>query len=160
MVPTRWLSLLIGGLLAGILSLHGCAGNRYEQKAETIKEYVNSFYENLEARKVEEAVYANQQIETVALESEAYLLRRVGQMSHAERTREWKVIKSARETAAENWLSLARYFLQVGEYERARLTYKRLIESYSDPAYETYVTRATTGLRDVDLFLSSGGTSQ
>ena len=139
-----------------IIGLHlwGCAGDRYEQKVGNIKMMVQSFYAHLEAGEADQAVFANQQIETVALESEEYLLRRVGQMSQADRTREWKVIKTAKQTAAENWLALARYFSQAQEYQRARGAYQRLIETYQDPIYQSYVERARTGLRDVDLMLS------
>ena len=88
------------------------------------------------------------------MESQEYLLRRVGQMSQGERTQEWKIIKTAKETAAENWLALARYFTEIREYDRARGTYIRLIETYKDSAYQTYVDRATAGLRDLELILS------
>lgn len=160
MFQLRWPLWFHLTLLAMLFTLAGCAGNRYEQKAEVIKRYVQSFYGHLEEKDIDKAVFDNQNIEAVALESEEYLLRRVGQMSHAERTQEWKVIKRAKETAAENWLALARYFSQVQQYERARGTYQRLIESYGEPAYQTYVERATAGLRDVELILSSGKTNQ
>ncbi|MGE0472764.1 MAG: hypothetical protein AB7P17_03935 [Nitrospirales bacterium] len=142
----------------GVLLLHmsACNGNRYEQRAEVIKEQVSSFYGHLESRQADQAIFANQRIEQLAMESEEYLLRRVGQMSQGERTQEWKIIKTAKETAAENWLALAQYFTKVREYERARGTYTRLIETYKDSAYQTYVKRATAGLRDLELILSPG----
>ena len=149
MSPKSWAAGLLGGVL--LLNLWGCAGNRYEQRAEIIKEHVSSFYGHLESRQAEQAIVDNQRIEQVALESEEYLLRRVGQMSQADRTQEWKIIKSAKETAAENWLALARYFTQTQEYERGRGTYQRVLETYGDSAYRTYQDRAKTGLHDLEL---------
>lgn len=147
-----WVVSVIGGML--LLNLWGCAESRYEQRAEGIKEQVASFYGHLETRQAEAAIMANQRIEQVALESEEYLLRRVGQMSQADRTQEWKIIKTAKETAAENWLALAQYFTRTKEYERARGTYQRVLETYSDPAYRTYQDRAKAGLRDLELMVS------
>lgn len=150
MTTIKWIVYFLSGVL--LLSVSACGGNRYEQRAGMIKEEVSSFYGHLESRQVDQAIFANQRIEQLTMESEEYLLRRVGQMSQAERTQEWKIIKTAKETAAENWLALAQYFTQVGEYERAGGTYKRLIETYKDSSvYQTYVKRATTGLRDLEL---------
>lgn len=146
-----WITGLIAGVL--LIQLWGCAGNRYQQRVGVVKEQVSSFYQHLESRQTDQAIFANQRIEQVALESQEYLLRRVGQMSQAERAQEWKVIKIAKETAAENWLALAQYFMGIRDYKRARGTYKRLIEVYKDSAFQSYVNRAETGLRDLDLAL-------
>lgn len=153
MMNGKWRIYLLGAWL--LLSMSACGGSRYEQRAEVIKEQVSSFYRHLESRQADKAIFANQRIEQLAMESEEYLLRRVGQMSQGERTQEWKIIKTAKETAAENWLALARYFTQVREYDRARGTYTRIIETYKDSAYQSYVKRATTGLRDLELILIS-----
>lgn len=152
MTKRKWSVYLWVAVL--LLSISGCGGNRYEQRAEVIKEQVSSFYEHLESGQADRAIFANQRIEQLAMESEEYLLRRVGQMSHGERTQEWKIIKTAKETAAENWLALARYFTEIREYERARGAYTRLIESYTDSVYQSYVKRAKTGLRDLELMMS------
>jgi len=139
-----------------LLNLLGCLSNRYEQKTEAVKEQVSSFYGYLESRQADQAIFANQRIELLAMESEEYLLRRVGQMSQADRTQEWKLIKTAKETAAENWLALAQYFTRAREYERARGTYNRIIETYKDSVYQNYVNRAKSDLRDLELMLSPG----
>lgn len=149
MIPRTWLLCVIGGVL--FLDLWGCTGNRFEQRTEVIKEQVSSFYGHLESRQPDQAIFANRRIEQVALESEEYLLQRVGQLSQPERTQEWKLIKTAKEAAAENWLALARYFAQTHDYKRAQGTYHRLLETYSDSAYRTYQERAKAGLRDLEL---------
>jgi type IV secretory pathway component VirB8 len=74
-------------------------------------------------------------------------------MNQGERTQEWKIIKTAKETAAENWLALARYFLEIKQYNKARGTYNRIIENYQSSPYQSYVERAKTGLRDLESIL-------
>ena len=144
-------------MVAGVIflaNLVGCAGNRYEQQTDVIKEHVDIFYEHLQAPRIAQAVSENEQIEAVALREEERLLRRVGQMEQAEKLQEWKIITTAKETAAENWLALARYFTQAQQYDQARGTYQRVIETYQGPRYRSYVERANTGLRDVELILN------
>ena len=143
--------ILVG--LIFVTNLMGCAGTRYEQQADVIKEHVETFYTHLQAHRVDQAVSENQQIEAVALRAEKRLLGRVGQMEQVEKVQEWKIIKTAKETAAENWLALGRYFTQAHQYDKARGTYQRVIETYQSPLYQTYVERAKTGLRDVELIL-------
>ena len=149
MIPRFWLLCVIGGVL--LLDMWGCTGNRFEQRTEMIKEHVSSFYEHLESRQPDQAIFDNRRIEQVALESEEYLLRRVGQLSQSERTQEWKLIKTAKEAAAENWLALARYFTQAHDYKRAQGTFQRMLDTYSDSAFRTYQERAKAGLRDLEL---------
>lgn len=143
-------------MLVGFISvtnLMGCAGNLYEQQADVIKEHVETFYDHLQARRVDQAVSENEQIEAVALRAEEHLLGRIGQMEQVEKVQEWKIIKTAKETAAENWLALGRYFTQAQQYDKARGTYQRVIETYQSPLYQTYVERAKTGLLDLELIL-------
>ena len=146
-----WLRIL-GGLLL-VAGLGGCAGDRYQQQAEAIKGHVETFYGNLQSHHVDQAVSENEQIEVIALNAEERLLRRVGQMNQGEKTQEWKIIKTAKETSAENWLALARYFSEAQQYNKARGTYRRIIETYQGSPYNLYVERAKKGLRDVETIL-------
>jgi Tfp pilus assembly protein PilF len=107
----------------------------------------------LQSHQVDQAVAENEQIEVIALSAEERLLRRVGQMNQGEKTQEWKIIKTAKETALENWLALARYFSETQQYNKARGTYRRIIETYQGSPYHSYVDRAKTGLRDVETIL-------
>ncbi len=146
---------ILGGLLI-VTSLSGCAGDRYQQQADAIKGHVETFYGHLQSHQIDQAVSENEQIEVIALSAEERLLRRVGQMNQGEKTQEWKIIKTAKETAAENWLALARYFSEAQQYHKARGTYRRIIETYQDSPYHSYVDRAKMGLRDVETILDPG----
>jgi hypothetical protein len=152
-----WMRIL-GGLLI-VTNLPGCTGDRYHQQAEVIKSHVETFYGHLQSHHVDRAVSENEQIEVIALSAEERLLRRVGQMNQGEKTQEWKIIKTAKETAAENWLALARYFSETQQYNKARGTYRRVIETYQGSPYHSYVDRAKTGLRNVEAILDPGAIS-
>ncbi|MDR4485734.1 MAG: hypothetical protein R3B95_21505 [Nitrospirales bacterium] len=144
------------GLLLLVGTLSACTGDRYQQQSDVIKGHVEMFYGHLQSHQVEQAMFENEQIEVLALRSEERLLHRVGQMRQGERTQEWKIIKTAKETAAENWLALARYFSETQQYNKALSTYRRIIETYQGSAYLLYVDRAKRGLRDVEAILDPG----
>jgi hypothetical protein len=146
-----WLRILDGLLI--VILLAGCAGDRYHQQMNNVKNHVERFYSHLQSHRVAQAVSDNEQIEVIALRTEEHLLRRVGQLDQGEKMREWKIIKTAKETAAENWFALARYFLEVKQYDKARSTYRRVMETYQGSPYHSYVERAKMGLRDVDAIL-------
>jgi len=151
MKKSTCLKILVGLLI--VTSLSGCAGDRYQQQADVIKGHVETFYGHLQSHQIDQAVADNEQIEVIALNEEERLLRRVGQMNQGEKTQEWKIIKTAKETALENWLALARYFSETQQYNKARGTYRRIIETYQGSPYHLYVDRAKTGLRDVETIL-------
>lgn len=151
MKKPKWLKTL--GSLLIVTSLSGCTGDKYQQQADVIKSHVETFYGHLQSHQVAQAVSENEQIEVIALSAEERLLRRVGQMNQGEKTQEWKIIKTAKETAAENWLALARYFSETRQYSKARGTYRQVIETYQGSPYHSYVDRAKMGLRDVDAIL-------
>ena len=136
------------------LLLSGCAKDRYQQRADLIKDHTSAFFEHLQAGRVAEAVLENERIEALGHQSETALLRHADRYDNNQKVREWVLVKMAYEAAAENWLSLARYFIQKKQYQEARGTYQRVIESYQDEPYQSYVYRAKTGLRDLDLILN------
>ncbi|MDH5564106.1 MAG: hypothetical protein OEY91_10845 [Nitrospirota bacterium] len=154
MKKCTWLNIFVALLI--VANLIGCTGNRYQQQADAIKSHVETFYGHLQSHQVDRAMFENEQIEVIALSAEERLLRRVGQMNQGEKTQEWKIIKTAKETAAENWLALARYFSETQQYAKARGTYRRIIETYQGSPYHLYVDRAKMGLRDVEGILDLG----
>lgn len=151
MEKRAWLRIIDGLLI--VIVLTACAGDRYHQQMNNVKTHVERFYSHLESHRVNQAVSDNEQIEVIALRAEERLLRRVGQMDQGEKMQEWNIIRTAKETAAENWFALARYFLEVKQYDKARGTYRRVVETYQGSPYHSYVDRAKMGLRDVDAIL-------
>ena len=136
------------------LLVTACAKDRYEQYADSIKDGASTFYGHLQAGRVSDAVIENERIEALARKSEAQLLTRAGKLDNNQKAREWVLIKAANETAAENWLALARYFVKKKKYNQARGTYQRVMETYQEKPYQSYAERAKNGLRDLDLILN------
>jgi tetratricopeptide (TPR) repeat protein len=134
--------------------LSGCGKDRYQQRADLIKDHTSAFFEHLQAGRVADAVLENEQIEALARQSESALQRHADRYDSNEKVREWVLVKTAYEAAAENWLSLARYFLQKKQYQNARGTYQRVIERYQGEPYHSFLYRAKAGLRDLDLILN------
>lgn len=141
-------------LLFVSLFLTGCAKDRYQQRADLIMDHTSAFFEHLRAGQVAEAVLDNERIEALGRQSEAALLQHADRYDNNQKVREWVLVKLAYEAAAENWLSLARYFIEKEQYQQARGTYQRVIDSYQDEPYQSYVYRAKTGIRDLDLILN------
>ena len=145
-------ALIIISLFALLFS--SCAKDRYQQRAELVKDHTSAFFEHLHAGRVSDAIAENERIEALGHQSETLILRKAERYSSKKKVQEWVLVKMAYETAAENWLSLARYFIKKEQYAQARGTYQRVIESYQDDPYQSYVYRAKNGIRDIDLILN------
>jgi tetratricopeptide (TPR) repeat protein len=146
---------ILGGFII-LFSLFGCTADRFQQQTNTIKGHVEAFYDHLESHQVDKAMSENQRIERIALHAEKRLLRRVGQMNQGEKIQEWNIIKTAQETAAENWLALARYFSEMQQFHKAREIYGRIITTYQNSPYHSYVARAKKKLQDMDVIQDHG----
>lgn len=142
-------------LAAGVL-LSGCTRDLYQQRADTMKDHVEAFYKDLKADQVSAAILENEQIETMARQMEESILRRQNQLAASEIDRDWMQVKVAHETAAENWLALAKYLVFKKRYDQARGTYQRILATYTDARYRTYADQAKAGLRDLDLIIAPG----
>ena len=140
--------LVAGGLLSG------CTRDLYQQRADTMKDHVEAFYKDLKADHVSAAVLENEQIEAMARQMEEGILRRQNQLAASEIDRDWMQVKVAHETAAENWLALAKYLVIKKRYDQARGTYQRILATYKDARYRTYADQAKAGLRDLDLIIA------
>jgi len=139
-------------LLWGFMSIAiGCTHDPYQQRADLIKNHVESFYSNLKSDRVASAIRDNEQIEAMAGQMGQTIRTRVNQPAMNQLDREGLLYKTASETAVENWLSLGRYFVIKKRYDQARATYQRILDTYSGPAYRTYTEQAVAGLRDVNI---------
>jgi len=129
----------------------GCAHDPYQQRADVIKDHVESFYSNLKSDRVASAIRDNEQIEAMAGQMGQTIRARLNQPAMNQIDREGVLYKTASETAVENWLSLGRYFVIKKRYDQARATYQRILETYTGPAYRVYTDQAAAGLRDVNI---------
>lgn len=149
-------SRLRNSLIAYILTcftvtFSGCAHDTYQHRADIIKNHVKGFYSHLKANRVGAAVHENQQIEAMADEMAETVKKRVQLhgTSHAER--EFALMKTARETAAQNWIALGRYFAIHQQTDQARATYQRVVETYTNPTEQPYREQAARGLKDLTI---------
>lgn len=132
----------------------GCARDVYQQRADAMKDHVETFYQDLRADRVAAATMENEQIEALAGQIEESILRRQNQLAASDVDRDWMQAKAARETALENWLALAKYLTLKRQYAQARGTYQRILTTYKDPRFRTYADQARAGLHDLDLILA------
>jgi hypothetical protein len=81
----------------------------------------------------------------------ATIKRRVNQPGANQVDREWTDLKTANETAAQNWLALGQYLSIKKQYSQARATYQRVVDTYTGEAERTYREQAQRALRDLDM---------
>jgi hypothetical protein len=151
--PRVWPRWMICGLSVMLL-ITACAQDLHQRRAATIKTYVRAFYDHLGANRVTAAIIENEKIEAVASDIGQQILERRQQPADNEVDRDWMMLATARETAAENWLALGRYFVRTKRFEEARGTYQRVLSSYDEPRFRKYTEQAKSGLRDIDLILA------
>jgi PBP1b-binding outer membrane lipoprotein LpoB len=125
-----------------ILLLSGCAPDTYQRRADAMKNHVESFYTHLQAHRVGAAVHENEQIEAMA-DQMAETVRKQGRLQGTSQVeREFALMKTARGTAAQNWIALGQYFAIKQQPERARASYQRVLDTYTDPTERDYREQA------------------
>jgi DUF1680 family protein len=149
-------SRLRNSLIAYILTcftvtFSGCAHDTYQHRADIIKNHVEEFYSHLKANRVGAAVHTNQQIEAMADEMAETVKKRVQLQGTSHAEREFALMKTARETAAQNWIALGRYFAINQQTDQARATYQRVVETYTNPTERTYREQAARALNDLTI---------
>jgi len=131
--------------------LAGCARDTYQQRADILKDHVENFYSNLKANRVEAAIHENEQIEAMADQMAETVRKRAQLQGTTQVEREFALMKTARETAAENWIALGQYFAIKKQPERARATYQRVMDTYTNPTERTYREQAARALKDLEI---------
>jgi len=138
-------------LVACSLILASCAHDTYQERADQIKNHSGAFYDNLKSNRVESAIRDNEQIEAMASEMGNTVRKRAGQQGSSTVEREFALMKTANETAATNWLALGQYFAIKRQYPQARATYRRMIDTYTNPTDRPHREQALRALRDLDM---------
>jgi len=137
----------------------GCAHDTYQERANLIKDHTGAFYENLKANRVESAIRNNEQIESLASQMGDTVRKQAGQQGTTAVEREFALMNTAKETAASNWLALGQYFAIKRQYTQARATYRRVIDTYTNPTDRPYREQALRSLRDLDMLNPSTTTT-
>jgi hypothetical protein len=137
------------GFVALIAS--GCAHDGYEQRADVIKDHVKDFYAHLKANRVGAAVHENEEIEAMADDMAATVRKRAQLQGTSQVEREFALMKTARETAAQNWIALGQYFAIKQQTEKARASYQRVVDTYTNPTEQIYREQAARALKDLDI---------
>lgn len=147
-----WQKLL---LFAVCLALAHCSHDIHEKRADTIKAHIESFYDHLKHDRVAAAVRENEAIEQLSSQLGEIVTRRVNQPGSNQIDREWTDLRTANETAAQNWLALGQYLSIKKHYAQSRATYQRVIDTYTGPNERTYREQATRAIRDLDILSPS-----
>ena len=138
-------------LIACSLILASCAHDTYQERANLIKNHTGAFYDNLKSNRVESAIRDNEQIEAMASEMGNTVKKRASQQGSTTAEREFALMKTANEAAATNWLALGQYFAIKRQYPQARATYRRVIDTYTNPTDRPHREQALRALKDVDM---------
>jgi hypothetical protein len=143
-------------ILGGLLVTH-CAHDSYQERANRMKDHTEAFYTHLKANRVEFAIKENEQIEAMAGEMGYSVRKRAAQQGAATVEREFALMKTAKETAATNWLALGQYFAIKKQYPQARATYQRVVDTYTDPTDRAFREQAARALKDLDILNPPAG---
>lgn len=134
-----------------VLLLSGCAQDQYQRRADVMKDHVENFYGHLKANRVGSAVHENEQIELMADQMADTVKKRAQMGGVGQVQREFALMKTARETAAQNWIALGQYFTLKQQPDRARASYQRVIDTYTNPTEQVYREQAARALKDLDI---------
>jgi DUF1680 family protein len=138
-----------------LLIVASCAQDPYKRRAEVIKTHVEDFYDHLKANRVGAAVHENEQIEVMADHMAETVLKRGRGQGPTQAEREFALMKTARETAAQNWIALGQYFAIKQQPEKARASYRRVMDTYTDPTERVYREQAARALNDLEIVSES-----
>lgn len=138
-----------------LLVMAGCAPDSYQRRADVIKTHVEDFYGHLKANRVSAAIHENEQIEVMADQMAETVLKRGQKQGVTQVEREFALMKTARETAAQNWIALGQYFTIREQAEKARASYQRVIDTYTDETERVYREQAVRALNDLEIMSES-----
>ena len=151
MTRSRFVSCTSILLIACGLLIASCAHDTYQERANLVKNHAETFYDNLKTNRVESAIRANEQIEAMASQMGDTVKKRAAQQGTTHVEREFALMKTTNEAAATNWLALGQYFAIKRQYPQARATYRRVIDTYTNPLDQPYREQALRALKDLDM---------
>jgi hypothetical protein len=135
----------------------GCTQDLYQQRTTMMKGHIKGFYDHLGSDRVKAAVLENERLEGLASTVGAEIRQSRQSLADNQVNRDWVLLKTAHEAAAENWLNLGRYFAHHKQYDEARGAYRRVLTTYRDEAFRAYREQANAGIHDLDMMSSPSG---
>lgn len=156
-IPVIYRSL---GLFTLCLMLTHCSHDIHEKRADTVKDHVEAFYDHLTHDRVAAAVRENEAIEQLSAQLGEIIAKRVNRPGTNQIDREWTDLRTANETAAQNWLALGQYLSIKKQYAQSRATYQRVIDTYTGATERTYREQAARAIRDLDLLSPTPATRE
>ena len=153
----RRITSMIYTLALLMVALSSCARDVYERRADIINDHVEAFYTYLKANRVEAAVHENHRIEAMADDMAQTVKKRAQSHGAFHVEREFALMKTARETAAQNWIALGQYFAIKQQPEKARASYQRVMDTYTNPEELPYRKHAARAIEDLKLTDPSSG---
>ena len=154
---SSWQSL---GLLTLCLMLTHCSHDIHEKRASTVKDHVEAFYDHLTHERVAAAIRENEAIEQLSAQLGENITKRVNHPGTNQVDREWTDLRTANETAAQNWLALGQYLSLKKQYAQSRATYQRVIDTYTGASERTYREQAARAIRDLDILSPAPATRE
>ena len=146
---------LAGFVLILAVFVTSCTQDTYQRRADTIKDHVEGFYSHLQANRVNAAIHENEEIEAMADQMAETVRKGARRQGTTPVEREFALMKTARETAAQNWIALGQYFAIKQQPEKARATYQRVVDTYTNPTEQIYRDQAARALKDLDMVSES-----
>lgn len=116
-----------------------------------IRAHAVAFQTNLKANRIEAAIFENEEIEATASEVANAIRKRDQPLPNGQVDYEWKLLKTAIDAAAGNWLALGRRLTINKQYDQARAAYQRVIDTYTGEAEQPFRERAARAKQDIDI---------
>ncbi len=146
---------LVGAIVSCVLVIPwtGCAKDLYQQRTVLIKDHIRNFYDHLQSDRVRSAIFENERLEALASTIGAEIRQSPQSFADNQVNRDWVLLKTANQAAAENWLHLGRYLTHRNRYDEALGAYQRVLSTYRDEQYQAYREQAKAGLQDIETIL-------
>lgn len=132
----------------------GCAKDLYQQRTALINDHIRNFYAYLQSDRVRSAILENERLEALASTIGAEIRQSPQSFADNQVNRDWVLLKTANQAAAENWLNLGHYLSHRKRYDEARGAYQRVLSSYRDEQYQAYREQAKAGLQNLDTIFA------
>ncbi len=142
---------VVGCILFLAFITASCAQDPYQRRAAAIKDHVEGFYSHLQANRVSAAIHENEEIEAMADQMAETVRKGARRQGTTPVEREFGLMKTARETAAKNWIALGQYFAIKQQPEKARATYQRVVDTYTNSTEQAYRDQAARALKDLEM---------